>query len=66
MGTGSGHVCEGVFRGACWRGFLIEGVHKRRYKFEIDPSVVDEVVEVVLVDEVLGDVGDLDFCVYNQ
>ena len=29
--------------------------------FEVDPSIVDEVVEVVLVDEVLRDVGKLDF-----
>ena len=28
---------------------------------KVDPSVVDEVVEVILVDEVLRDVGDLDF-----
>ena len=30
---------------------------------EVDPSVVDEVLEIILVDEVLGDVGELDLTV---
>ena len=30
---------------------------------EVDPSVVDEVLEIILVDEVLGDVGELDLAV---
>ena len=33
--------------------------------FEIYPALVDIVVEVVLLNELLGDVGDLDFDIFG-